>query len=592
MNKKLILCEQVGYFVVSFRRNDPWQKLWTITKRGKMNSKIIKRVIALAIAGAVVAPFGMTTQAGAAKNDGNRQINETPVANLKKGGVFRFVQVDICPNFNTSAIEGNLLNCGQVMDTMLPYFTYFDKNTKLQIKKEYALDVKASRVAGKQVVTYKLNPKAKWSNGKTIGLADFVGMWNALKKTGQGFNITSSVGYEKIESVKKGKTANEIVVTFSETYPDWQPLFNGLKPASLTASPDAFNTSWKAAPLVTAGPFKFKALDKVTRTITVERDKKWWGDKAVLDTVIFKALPQVAQVDALLNGEIDYMDIGNDSNALKRARENAKISVLLAKAPVHEHFTFGRQNPAVVGDVAVRQAIMLSIDRYQIATAIQGVVDPKVKPNNNHVFLDGVACNQDNTGNLGKRNIAAAAKLLDGAGWVKGSDGIRAKGGVRLSVRLGYPSGNDNRRDTVLLASAMAKEAGIELVPRLIPSAQYFTLANVTGGQFEMTIFAWAGNNFPISSSSNIYRRGTAQNFGNIGSAAIDGLFAKANNILDPKKRCELANQADKEVFKLVHSITLFQRNNVVGVQKNVANFGAFGFTSLLWEYVGFKKTK
>ena len=243
-------------------------------------------------------------------------------------------------------------------------------------------------------------------------------------------------------------------------------------------------------------------------------------------------------------------------------------------------------------EVAVRQAIMLSIDRQQIATAIQGIVDPKVKPNNNHVFLDGTACNQDNTGNLGKRNIAAAAKLLDGAGWVKGSDGIRAKGGVRLSVRLGYPSGNDNRRDTVLLASAMAKEAGIELVPRLIPSAQYFTLANVTGGQFEMTIFAWAGNNFPISSSSNIYRRGTAHNFGNIGSAAIDGLFAKANNILDPKKRCELANQADKEVFKLVHSITLFQRNNVVGVQKNVANFGAFGFTSLLWEYVGFKKTK
>ena len=557
-----------------------------------MNKKIIKRVIALAIAGAVVAPFGMTSSAGAAKDDGNRQINETPVANLKQGGVFRFVQVDICPNFNTSAIEGNLLNCSQVMGTMLPYFIYFDKNTKLQIKKEYALDVKASRVAGKQTVTYTLNPKAKWSDGKKIGLADFVGMWNAQKKTGQGFNITSSVGYEKIESVKKGKTDNEIVVTFSETYPDWAPLFSALKPASLTATPDAFNNSWKAAPLVTAGPFKFKELDKVTRTITVERDKKWWGDKPVLDTVIFKALPQVAQIDALLNGEIDYMDIGNDTNALKRARENAKISVLLAKAPTHEHFTFGLQNPAVVGDVAVRQAIMLSIDRYKIATAIQGIVDPKVKPNNNHIFLDGVACNQDNTGNLGKRDLTAAAKLLDGAGWAKGSDGIRAKGGVRLSVKLSYPSGNDNRRDTVLLASAMAKEAGIELEPRLIPSAQYFTLANITGGQFEMSIFAWSGNNFPISSSSNLYKIGTAQNFGNIGSAAIDSLFTKANNILDPKKRCALANEADKEVYKLVHSITLFQRNNVVGVPKNVANFGAFGFTSLLWEYVGFTKNK
>jgi len=557
-----------------------------------MNKKLVKRVLAVAIAGAVVAPFGMTTQAGAtkAKDGGSRQINEVPVAKLKQGGTFRFVQVDICPNFNTSAIEGNLLNCSQVMNTMLPSYIYFDKNAVLQIDKNYALDIKASRVNGKQTVTYTLNPKAKWSNGKTIGLADFVGMWNAQKKSGQGFNITSSAGYEKIESVKKGKTANEIVVTFSETYPDWQPLFSALKPASLTASPDAFNTSWKAAPLVTAGPFKFKALDKVTRTITVERDPKWWGDKPVLDSIIFKALPQAAQIDALLNGEIDYMDVGNDTNALKRARENSKISVRVAKAPTHEHFTFGPVT-AATKEVAVRQAIMLSIDRQQIATAIQGIVDPKVKPNNNHVFLDGTACNQDNTGTLGKRNLTAANKLLDDAGWVKGSDGIRAKGGTRLSVKLIYPSGNDNRRDTVLLASAMAKEAGIELVPTLIPSADYFG-KYVLVSNFEMAIFAWVGTNFPIASSPNLYKVGGAQNFGKIGSAAIDALFAKANNILDLKKRCELANQADKEVYKLVHSITLFQRNNVVGVPKNVANFGAFGFTSIDWTKVGFTKNK
>ena len=555
-----------------------------------MNHKIIKRVIALAIAGAVVAPFGMTTQAGAAKDGGSRQINEVPVATLKQGGVFRFVQVDICPNFNTSAIEGNLLNCSQVMGTMLPSYIYFDQNAVLQIDKNYALDIKASRVGGKQTVTYLLNPKAKWSDGKTIGLADFVGMWNVQKKAGQGFNITSSAGYEKIESVKKGKTANEIVVTFSETYPDWQPLFSALKPASLTASPDAFNTSWKAAPLITAGPFKFTYLDKVTRTITVERDDKWWGDKPVLDTIIFKALPQAAQIDALLNGEIDYMDVGNDTNALKRARDNSKISVRVAKAPTHEHFTFGPVT-AVTQDVAVRQAIMLSIDRYQIATAIQGIVDPKVKPNNNHVFLDGTACNQDNTGNLGKRDLTAAAKLLDGAGWAKGSDGIRAKGGTRLSVKLIYPSGNDNRRDTVLLASAMAKEAGIELVPTLIPTADYFG-KYVLVSNFELAIFAWVGTNFPIASSPNLYKVGGAQNFGNIGNADIDATFAKANNILDLKKRCELANAADKEVYKLVHSITLFQRNNVVGVPKNVANFGAFGFTSIDWTKVGFTKTK
>ena len=147
-----------------------------------------------------------------------------------------------------------------------------------------------------------------------------------------------------------------------------------------------------------------------------------------------------------------------------------------------------------------------------------------------------------------------------------GNDGIRAKGGTRLSVKLIYPSGNINRRDTVLLASAMAKEAGIELVPTLIPSADYFS-KYVTVSKFEMSIFAWSGTNFPISSTSNLYSLNKPQNFGNIGNAKIDDLFKKANNILDPVKRCALANEADKEVYQVVHSITLFQRNNVIGVR-------------------------
>ena len=555
-----------------------------------MKIKTMKKVFAVALAVAFISPVGLPNSASAKKHDGARDINETPVADLKPGGTFRFVQVDICPNFNTSSLQGNPLNCSQIMNIMLPSYIYFDKFAKMQINTNYALDIKASKVAGKQTVVYTLNPKAKWNNGKTIGLADFVGMWNAQKATGKGYLITSSIGYEKIESVKKGKTANEIVVTFSEIYPDWQPLFGSLLPASVTASPDAFNNSWKDAPTITTGAFRYVATDKVARTITLERNPNWWGDRAVLDKIIFKALPQVAQIDALINGEVDYMDIGNDSNALTRARGSAKLSVRVAKAPTFEHFTFGLVTE-VTKDVAVRQAIMLSIDRYQIATAIQGVVDPKVKPTNNHVFLDGVGCNQDNTGNLGRRDLKAAVKLLDGVGWAIGNDGIRAKGGTRLSVKLSYPSGNINRRDTVLLASAMAKEAGIELLPTLIPSGDFITKVVVTG-KFEMANFAWGGTNFPISSTANVYSLNKPQNFGNIGNAKIDDLFKKANNVLDPVKRCALANEADKEIYQIVHSITLFQRNNVVGVPKNVANFGAFGFTSLDWTKVGFKATK
>ena len=61
-----------------------------------MNKKSMKRVLAVALAVAFVAPTGLTGQASAAKDGGSRQINEVPVENLKQGGVFRFVQVDIC----------------------------------------------------------------------------------------------------------------------------------------------------------------------------------------------------------------------------------------------------------------------------------------------------------------------------------------------------------------------------------------------------------------------------------------------------------------------------------------------------------------
>jgi len=238
---------------------------------------------------------------------------------------------------------------------------------------------------------------------------------------------------------------------------------------------------------------------------------------------------------------------------------------------------------------------MLSLDRRLIAKTIQGpIMGDAAAENNNHVFLDGLYCNQDNTGDLGKQNVAEAVKRLVAAGYTTvGSDGIRSKGSQRLSIKLIYPSGNVNRANTVLLVQAQAKAAGIEIVPTLIPSAQYFVAPNVTSwpnGKYELALFAWVGGNYPISSVSNLHKLGSPQNHGQIGSAAVDALFSRANNILDLQKRCKLANDADKLQYQAVHSITMFQRPNAVAVNKKVANYGAFGFTSIDWTKVGFTK--
>ena len=560
-----------------------------------------RRVLAALSAIALVAPLSFANPVSARDGNSSRDdvggtsndVNPQPASKIKQGGTLNYVQVSLCPQFNGNAAGGNLADCSTAMGPLLPYYTYFDGNGNVQVNKDYASSIKVSKVNGKQTVTYALNPKAVWSDGKSVTADDFISMWKALNGTNKAFAVISTTGYDKMESVVQGKTKFDVIVTFKETYADWQPLFGSLKPVSLTATPDAFNNSWKLAPSPTSGPFIWDGVDNTAKTITVKRNPKWWGEKPYLDKIVFKQVPQAAQIDALLNGEIDYMDVSIDANAVKRVKadKGKKVRLDTNVSATWEHLTFGPFN-SVTNDVAVRQALALALDREQIAVAIQSPIVGKknVAVLNNRIFMKGLYCNQDNSGSFGKRDLKAARALLDKAGWTVGSDGIRSKNGVRLTMTAKYPSGNDARRDIILLATAMAKEAGIELVPTLIPSADYFVKHVTQPANFELAVFAWVGTAYPIASSPNLYKTGSAQNFPKISSALVDSLGVRANQILALPKRCELMNQMDKELWKIMPSIPLYQRPNAVAVNTKLANFGAFGYTSLDWAKVGFEK--
>jgi len=560
-----------------------------------------RRALAALSAIALVAPLSFANPVSARDGDTSRDdvggtsndVNPQPASKIKQGGTLNYVQVSLCPQFNGNAAGGNLADCSTAMGPLLPYYTYFDGNGNVQVNKDYATSIKVSKVNGKQTVTYALNPKAVWTDGKSVTADDFISMWKALNGTNKAYAVISTTGYDKMESVVQGKTKFDVIVTFKETYADWQPLFGSLKPASLTATPEAFNNSWKLAPNPTSGPFIWDGVDNTAKTITVKRNPKWWGEKPYLDRIVFKQVPQAAQIDALLNGEIDYMDVSIDANAVKRVKadKGKKVRLDTNVSATFEHLTFGPFN-SVTGDIAVRQALALALDREQIAVAIQSPIVGKknVSVLNNRIFMKGLYCNQDNSGSFGKRDLKAARALLDKAGWTVGSDGIRSKNGVRLSMTAKYPSGNDARRDIILLSTAMAKEVGIELVPTLIPSADYFVKHITQPANFELAVFAWVGTAYPIASSPNLYKTGSAQNFPKISSELVDSLGVKANQILALPKRCELMNQMDKELWKIMPSIPLYQRPNAVAVNKKLANFGAFGYTSLDWAKVGFEK--
>src|SRR4029079_15505114 len=101
----------------------------------------------------------------------------------------------------------------------------------------------------------------------------------------------------------------------------------------------------------------------------------------------------------------------------------------------------------------------------------------------------------------------------------------------------------------------------------------------------------------PISSAQSIYANPTKdangelqiqQNFARVGSKEIDDLMDKAEETLDQNEAFDLINQADTLVWNEVHSITFYQRPQMNGVNKNLANVGSYGFAQPDYTKIGF----
>jgi len=526
--------------------------------------------------------LGFSANAGAVSSV--RDINEQPVSALKQGGTFTYAINSLPDNFNNSTIDGNTADTSYIMGPTQPGAFMIDENGKFAVDTNYVTKAVVSS-KNPEIITYTLNPKAVWSDGKAVGLADWVGMWKANNGVDTTYDAVSTSGYEDISSVKAGGT-NEIVVTFKKIFADWQGLFGGILPASMTATSAAYNKNWLTKPDVSAGPFKYSSMDTTAGTVTLVQNPTWWGDKPVLDKIIFRAVDPANQLDALKNGEVDYIDIGPSAPQYKLAKEMSGVTVHTAKAPNFRHVTFG-QKDAPMKNVLVRQAIMLAMDRSVVAKALMGPIIPNVQTLDNHIFVGGVAGNQDNTSGLGKHNLAQAKGKLALAGY----HGVPAKdaSGKALTLSITIPSGVPTSASEAALIQSSLKEAGITLTINVVPLGDFFA-KYINVGDFDLTVFTWIGTALPISSAVGIYKTDGPQNYGGIGSAAIDALLEKANSTLDQAKRVIYANQADALIWKIGHSVTNYQRPNNTVTKSTVANMGSFGFTSGDWTKVGFVK--
>ncbi|MDF2710253.1 ABC transporter family substrate-binding protein [Nonomuraea muscovyensis] len=552
-------------------------------------------IMAVAVAGPLAGCGGQGGPGGAPGDDGGLavkafDVNPQPRDRVKDGGTLRWGVNEFPAQWNRNHVDGNLAVAAMITNALLPSPFLSDETAEITPNPDYLVSAEVTRREPKQVITYRLNPEAKWSDGKPITWVDYEAQWRALNGEDPAFHIVSSTGYQDIEKVARGRDDHEVVVTFARPFGDWQSLFGPLLPASANRTPEAFNTAWLNRIPVTAGPFAFKAFDQTAKTITLVRDERWWGERAKLDQIVYRASEQDSLIGAFGNGELDIADIGPSAPDYARARSTPNSQVRQAAGPDFRHFTFNGSSD-LLRDVRVRRALQLGVNRQAIAQSDLQGLDWPTTPLNNHFFMNTQDGYQDNAGDLGAHDPARAGKLLEEAGW-KLAGAVRQKDGKPLDLRFVVPSGVQVSKSEAELAQTMLGQIGVKVTIQAVPSADFFT-KYVIPGNFDITAFSYIGTPFPVSSSYGIYAdspdgKTWNANFGRTGSKAIDDAMNKAAQSLDPARAREAVNEADRLIWQEVNVLPLYQRPQNVAVRATLANVGARGFYNLRYEDIGF----
>lgn len=524
------------------------------------------------------------------------QINQTATDQIKDGGTLRWPVDQYSSQWNYNQLNGPEASTFSVVYSLMPDVYKVEADGTAVADPNYVTSMKLTSTSPKQVVTYELNPKAKWSDGTPITWKDFAAQEKALNGKNAAFQVASSIGYDHVASVTEGKNQFEVKVTFAKPYADWRGLFGPLYPAKYNSTPKLFNSGYLNKIPVTAGPFKLGSLNSTQQTVTVERDPKWWGPKPKLDSIVFRTLSDAATAQSFANGEIDFFTIGSNASNYKMAKGVKGTRIDVTRSLDWRHVTFNGRSPKL-SDPKVRQAIALGVNRTAIASSdLQGLPEPAV-PLNNHIFVNGQKGYQDNAGAFGKYSPSEAKKMLDAAGWKLGSGGIRSKGGQKLELRLVIPAQTGVATNEAQLLSAMMQQIGVKIDINSVPTNDFFD-KYVSPGNFDLTVFTWLGNAFPVSGSYSIYQNPTGsgtnlniyQNYSRVGTDQIDAAFQKALSNLDPKGYIDDSNAADKLLWPEMQNLPFYQRSVITAAKSTLANLGSTTFPIIDYTKIGFHK--
>src|SRR5688572_239734 len=464
--------------------------------------------------------------------------------------------------------------------------------------------------AGKWVI-WKLKPGVKWHDGKPFTADDVAFNWQYVSDPNTGA-VTQGT-YTRIRTVEKiGEL--EVRVAFTEPTLDWSSPWsnsNGmLIPVHLMGrykGKEARNAPQNLRPVGT-GPYKiveFRPDDLVLADINPDYHIE---NRPFFDRIELKGGGDAAGAAraVLQSGEYDFAwNLQVDGNQLEKMEQEGIGSIVKARGGTVEHvlLNFTDPNKEVDGersslkvphpffsDLKVRQAFALAIDRKTIVERLY-VKTASVA----HFYI--WAPDKYLPELRWERDIAKANALLDEAGWKKGSDGVRAKGGTRMKV-LFQTSVNKLRQDTQAVIKRDLESLGVEVELKEISPDVFFSgdpanddtlmhfyadmemFAQERAGPDDAVLFLQSFDSSQLPQKSNKWAK---LNYSRYVNKQFDALHEASGKELDPVKFAELVKQMNQLLVEDVAVIPLVERSDVSGTRRNLRGHQLSGWATTLW---------
>ena len=419
---------------------------------------------------------------------------------------------------------------------------------------------------GKSVI-WKLKRDVKWHDGKPFTADDVVFNWQYASDPATAAVTSGTYNECKVEKVDDFT----VKVIFTKPTPFWADAFVGTRgmiiPKHLFG--DFIGAKSRDAPTnlkpVGTGPYLFKDFKPGDSVSGVINPNYHQPNKPYFDAIELKGGGDaVSAARAVLQtGEYDFAwNLQVEDEILQRLEKGGKGKVNVSPTGNIEHIQVNTTDPwtevdgersslkskhPILSEKPVREALALLIDRKSVEQHIYGRTGPAT---GNFVNNPERYRSKNTTMEF---SIEKASDLLEKAGWKKGADGIREKGGKKLKF-VYQTSINQPRQKTQAIVKQACQKAGIDIEIKAVTASVFFSsdVANpdtytkfftdlqmytTTMSQPDPEVFLLQFTSWEVATKENKWQ---GRNITRWRNEEYDKIFRQAQVELDPVKRAAM----------------------------------------------------